>query len=178
MSPIHCLILPWRLPRATFMSRLLPTKPIPMATSYVAPRNQIDRCRFDAEERRFNEPEVNCYFGDRRRTAVRAQAQNPSVAKVSKGDAQRVVKIISGDKAKTQTYCDIKKLDEQIAQTDEKKDSKMADELSQKVGELEKTLGPEYTALIDGLQGVDPETDEVGEEIMLTLLALDRLCTR
>jgi hypothetical protein len=148
-----------------------------MATSYAAPRNQNDRCRFDAEERRFNEPEINCYFGERRRTGV-PQAQNPSVAKVSKGDAQMVVKIISGDKAKTQTYCDIKKLDEQIAQADEKKDSKMADELSQKVGELEKTLGPEYIALIDGLQDVDPETDEVGEEIMLTLLALDRLCTR
>jgi hypothetical protein len=109
---------------------------------------------------------------------VCAQAQNPSVAKVSKGDAQMVVKIISGDKAKSQTYCDIKKLDEQIAQADEKKDSKMADELSQKVGELEKTLGPEYIALIDGLQDVDPETDEVGEEVMLTLLVLDRLCTR
>ena len=109
---------------------------------------------------------------------VCAQAQNPSVAKVSKGDAQTVVKIIGGDKAKTQTYCNIKKLDQQIAQADEKKDSKMADELSQKVGELEKTLGPEYVALIDGLQDVDPETDEVGEEIMLTLLALDRLCTR
>jgi len=109
---------------------------------------------------------------------VCAQAQNPSVAKVSKGDAQMVVKIISGDKAKSQTYCDIKKLDEQTAQADEKKDSKMADELLQKVGELEKTLGPEYIALIDGLQDVDPETDEVGEEIMLTLLALDRLCTR
>jgi len=106
---------------------------------------------------------------------VCAQAQNPSVAKVSKGDAQTVVKIIGGDKAKTQTYCNIKKLDQQIAQADEKKDSKMADELSQKVGELEKTLGPEYVALIDGLQDVDPETDEVGEEIMLTLLALDRL---
>jgi hypothetical protein len=42
---------------------------------------------------------------------VYAHAQNP---KVSKGDAQKVVTIISGDKAKTQAYCDIRKLSEQI----------------------------------------------------------------
>jgi hypothetical protein len=38
---------------------------------------------------------------------VCAQAQKPSAAKVTKADAQKVVKIISGDKAKTQTYCDM-----------------------------------------------------------------------
>jgi hypothetical protein len=37
---------------------------------------------------------------------VCAQAQQPSGAKL-KADAQNVVKIISGDKAKTQTYCQI-----------------------------------------------------------------------
>jgi hypothetical protein len=34
---------------------------------------------------------------------VFAQAQKPSAAKVTKADAETVVKIISGDKAKTQT---------------------------------------------------------------------------
>ena len=43
---------------------------------------------------------------------VYAHAQKPT-ARVSKGDAQKVVTIISGDKAKTHTYCDIKKLGEQ-----------------------------------------------------------------
>ena len=38
---------------------------------------------------------------------VCAHAQNP---KVSKGDAQKVVTIISGNKIKTQAYCDIHKL--------------------------------------------------------------------
>ena len=38
---------------------------------------------------------------------VFAQAQPPSTAKVTKVDAQKVIKIISGDKAKTQTYCGI-----------------------------------------------------------------------
>ena len=39
----------------------------------------------------------------------------------------------------------------------------------------EKKLGPEYTALIDGLQDTDPES-EVGQEISSTLDALDNLC--
>jgi hypothetical protein len=41
---------------------------------------------------------------------VYAQAQSPSAPKVTKADAQKVVKIISGNKAKTQTYCDMAKL--------------------------------------------------------------------
>src|SRR5262245_49539792 len=51
------------------------------------------------------------------------QAQNPSTAKVNKGDAQKVVTIISGDRVKTKTYCDIQKLSEQIDEASAKKDS-------------------------------------------------------
>ena len=38
-----------------------------------------------------------------------------------------------------------------------------------------KKMGPEYTALIEGLQDTDPES-EVGHEISSTLDALDNLC--
>jgi hypothetical protein len=38
---------------------------------------------------------------------VCAQAQSPSAAKVTKEDAQKIINIISGDKAKTRIYCDI-----------------------------------------------------------------------
>src|SRR5262245_37402196 len=69
---------------------------------------------------------------------VRAQAQNPSV---SKGDAQKDATIISGDKAKTQTYCDLMQLGEQLDEAEEKKDSKKAKELLQKIGELGKKTG-------------------------------------
>jgi len=108
---------------------------------------------------------------------VCAQAQKPSAAKVTKADAQKVVKIISGDKAKTQTYCDMTKLGEQIEQANEKKDQKMVNELSPKLLALGKKLGPEYNALMDGLQDIDPET-EIGQEIESVLLDLDRLCAR
>jgi hypothetical protein len=41
--------------------------------------------------------------------------------------------------------------------------------------ELGKQLGPEYAALVDGLQDINPES-EVGQEISSTLDALDNLC--
>ena len=104
-----------------------------------------------------------------------AQAQKSSAAKVSKADAQRVLKIISGDKAKTQTYCDMNKLGEQIEQANEKNDNKMVNELSEKLEALGEKLGPEYTALMDGLPDID-QNSEVGQEIESVLLSLDELC--
>jgi hypothetical protein len=69
-----------------------------------------------------------------------AQTQ-PEPAKL-KADAQKVVTIISGDKAKTQTYCRLLQFSDEFDQF-EQKDRKKADDLSQKISELEKTLGPE-----------------------------------
>jgi hypothetical protein len=66
-------------------------------------------------------------------------------------------------------------LGEQMEQANENGDSKKFDELFQKISELEKQLGPEYAALIDGLQDIDPRSEE-GQEIQATLDALDSLC--
>ena len=77
---------------------------------------------------------------------VCAPAQN---SRVSKDDAQRVVAIISGDKAKTKAYCDILKLGEQMERAYENRDLKLADELHQKINTMAKTLGPEYAVLVD-----------------------------
>ena len=108
---------------------------------------------------------------------VYAQAQKPSTAKVTTADVQKVVTLISGDKAKTQTYCDIGKLNEQIEEADEKKDVKKTEELSQQIDALGKKLGPEYAALMDGLQEVDPESED-GKKIGLMFEPLDRLCAK
>ena len=95
---------------------------------------------------------------------------------VTKADAQEVLKIISGDKAKTQSYCDMTKLDEQIKQAKEKKDNKTVNELSQKLDLLEEKLGPKYVALMDGLDDIDPKS-EVVQEIEAVLDDLyDNLC--
>jgi hypothetical protein len=62
-----------------------------------------------------------------------------------------------------------------MEQANETGDSKKFDRLFQRIYELGKQLGPEYTASIDGLQDIDPES-EVGQEISSTLDALDHLC--
>ena len=102
---------------------------------------------------------------------VFAQAQKPNAVIVTHAEARKVLEIIKGDKAKTQTYCDMVEVGHQMAAADEKK----ADELNQKMGELEKKLGPEYVALMVGLQDVDPGS-EVGQEISSMFAELDGLC--
>ena len=107
---------------------------------------------------------------------VCAQAQKPTPAKVTKADAQKVLKIISSDKAKTRIYCQMAKLGDQMEQANETGDAKKFDALFQKMYQLGKQLGPEYVAvLVDGLQDIDPQS-EVGQEISSTLDALDNLC--
>ena len=59
-----------------------------------------------------------------------AQAQEISSVKIKK-DAQKVVKIISGDKSKTRSYCDLVKVSNQIEQVEP--NSKKADELNQQM---------------------------------------------
>ena len=107
-----------------------------------------------------------------------AQAQSPSAPWVTKDDAQKVVAIISGDKAKTQTYCEIQNLGEQMERAYEKRNLKLVDELLQKIDALEKVLGPEYVALMDRLVDIDPEKDKLGAEIMSVFDALGELSPR
>ena len=104
-----------------------------------------------------------------------AQAQTPAPTKVTKADAQKVLKIISSDKATTRIYCQMARLGDQMEQANEKGDSKKFDQLFQRMYELGQKLGPEYAALIDGLEDIDP-VSEVGQEISSTLDALDNLC--
>ena len=106
-----------------------------------------------------------------------AQAQQKGTPKVTKADAQKVIKIITADKAKTKLYCDISALGEQIDAAAQKKDEKKIDELSQKADDLGTKIGPEYVALMDGLQELDPNSKE-GTEIGTMLEALDKLCTK
>jgi Holliday junction resolvase RusA-like endonuclease len=89
---------------------------------------------------------------------VCAQAQKPRAAKVTKADAENVVKIIGDDKAKTRTYCDIVELANQFEEADQKNDTQKKDQLSQRMDELVAELGTEYvhrpgdgTSLREGL---------------------------
>src|SRR6266576_1719198 len=73
---------------------------------------------------------------------VCAQAQKPTPTKVTKANAQKVLKIISSDKAKTRIYCEMAKLDNQMEQANETGDSKKFDALFQKIYELGKNWVP------------------------------------
>jgi wobble nucleotide-excising tRNase len=110
--------------------------------------------------------------------AVPAYSQTQSRSTPKTGDAQRVAKIIRSDKAKIQTYCEINKVSDEMNQAYGKNDKKRVDELSQKIERLEKIIGPEYVALMDGLQKLGPENKKRVADIMLQFAALDRLCTR
>src|SRR5262249_689749 len=107
--------------------------------------------------------------------SVCTQAQQSTPAKPTKDDAQKVFKAISSDKAKLQTFCDIAKLGDEMEKANEKRDSEKFDELSLKEDELVKKLGAEYATLMDGIQNVDPQSED-GQEISSTILALDKLC--
>jgi hypothetical protein len=103
-----------------------------------------------------------------------AQGQQPDAANL-KADAQKVVSIINGDKGKTQTYCQVANVGEQMNQAVQAKDKKKFDELAQKLPELEKNLGPEYLGLVESL-GKANLTPKDGQEIVSMFDKLDDSC--
>jgi ABC-type transporter Mla subunit MlaD len=106
-----------------------------------------------------------------------ALAQPKAASKVTNADAQKVVKMISADKAKTQIYCDMAKLGEQVEQADQKKDTKKVEALSKQMDDMSAKLGPEYAALMEGVQDLDANS-KVGKDISATLETLDALCAK
>jgi hypothetical protein len=103
-----------------------------------------------------------------------AQGQQPDAANL-KADAQKVVSIINGDKGKTQAYCQVANVGEQMNQAVQAKDKKKFDELAQKLPELEKNLGPEYLGLVESL-GKANLTPKDGQEIVSMFDKLDDSC--
>jgi hypothetical protein len=103
-----------------------------------------------------------------------AQGAQPDMAKL-KADTRNVVSILSGDKAKSQTYCQVLDLSDELDQVDQHKDPKKAEDLSQKVDDLQKKVGPEYLALLEALKDVDPDS-EGGREIVSMFAMLDQSC--
>jgi hypothetical protein len=105
-----------------------------------------------------------------------AQAQQPDTAKL-KADAQKVVTIIRGDKAKTQAYCQINSLGGEVDMAAQAKDEQKADVLTKKINELEKQLGPEYLALFDALNNADQDSKDF-QDILSMFDSLDQSCPR
>jgi hypothetical protein len=105
---------------------------------------------------------------------LHAQGQQPNAAKL-KANARKFVTIISSDTAKFHSYCQIVDLADEIERAEQEQDSKKSKELSAKINELEKKIGPEYLALVDGLKGIDPNSPDA-REIGSILEGLDESC--
>jgi hypothetical protein len=103
-----------------------------------------------------------------------AQRQQQNVAKL-KADARNLVGIIGSDKTKTQTYCQIDDLSEQLIQAIQNKDRKKANALAEKIIELYKKMGPEFAALIDIKKRVDLNSPD-GQEIASIVASLGESC--
>jgi uncharacterized protein HemX len=103
-----------------------------------------------------------------------AQRQQQNVAKL-KEDARNVVGTIASDKAKTQTYCQILDLARQLERAVQEKDRKKVKTLAEKIGQLQKQLGPEFVALMNGLMHIDRRSPD-GQEIALIMESLDQSC--
>jgi hypothetical protein len=98
-----------------------------------------------------------------------AQAQSA----VTNEDAQEVIGMISGDKEKTQAYCDSLKLDDQIDKDNQQ--GKNTDELNRQMNELTEKLGPEYAALIAAYQDMDLSSREGLETGVIVQQTIDKL---
>jgi hypothetical protein len=104
-------------------------------------------------------------------TPMYAKAQQPGVDKL-KSEARDFVKIVSGDKLKSQTYCEIVELNDRI---DQNEDPIEIHELSQKRDKLEEKLGGKYIAFVAGFMNIDKDSRDY-QEIASILEPLDKLC--
>jgi hypothetical protein len=100
-----------------------------------------------------------------------AQAQQSTADKL-KVEAQDFVKIISSDQRKSQTYCEIVELNDQIDQEEDPIETQV---LSQKRDKLGEKLGPNYVALVAGIMSLDKDSRDY-QEIASILAPLDKLC--
>ena len=105
-----------------------------------------------------------------------AHAQ-PNVPKPTKADAQNVVQIITSDKVKTQAYCALKKLENEVKAAAQKNDAALEALSKQAESLVANKLGPEYFKLMDGLEQVDPNSNEA-KEFMSILSELDKNCNK
>jgi len=92
-----------------------------------------------------------------------AQAQQgppPKVPKPTKADVQKVVALIMADKTKVQAYCELSKINDQMAEAQDKKDQKKMEALSNQADALVTKIGPEYEKLMEGLDQIDENSPD------------------
>jgi patatin-like phospholipase/acyl hydrolase len=99
----------------------------------------------------------------------------PTNPKSTLAQVQKVIQIISGDKVKTQQFCDVEKLDPQIAEAVQKNDPNKLEALIKQADDLAQKIGPEYVMMMEGLAQIDENSRE-GKQIADALDSLVKLC--
>jgi hypothetical protein len=102
-----------------------------------------------------------------------AQGQQQNVAKL-KEDARNAVGIISADRGKTQSYCQIVDLlGRQLGRADQEQNKKKTK--AQRIDQLQKKLGLEFVVLENILGHIDLKSPD-GREIALIIQSLNQSC--
>ena len=70
------------------------------------------------------------------------QSGPPRAPKPTTADAQNVVRIVTSDKVKTQAYCDLSKLEDQVKAVQQNTDTKTVETLIKQADALVDKLGP------------------------------------
>ena len=99
----------------------------------------------------------------------------PNAPKPTLGQVQQVVQIISSNKTKLQQYCDIVRLDQQIAEADRRNDTNTLQVLIKQADDLAEKIGPEYVTMLEGLSQIEENSSD-GVQIVAALDSLDKLC--
>jgi len=106
-----------------------------------------------------------------------AAPQQPQAPKPTEAQVQKVVQTVSADKAKIDAYCKLAKIQQQMGTLDEKKDAKKLQVLGQQADAEAQKLGPDFGAVMDGLEQVDENSAE-GKKFAAILASLDRKCPK
>jgi hypothetical protein len=97
-----------------------------------------------------NETQAFCRNVAVRRNSDRraGTAKRPRCAEAIDGRVQKLVKSIGADPAKVKIYCDVRKLQDQMDQAEQKKDTKTVAALGAQADNLGKQLGPDYERVV------------------------------
>ena len=105
---------------------------------------------------------------------VASFSSNVAIVCVNYDDQNRFEFSVYVLNTKTQAYCDLTKLYDQVEAAEQKNDTNLE---ALKANALVDKLGPEYLKMAEGLEQVDLTSSE-GKELLSILLELDKLCTR
>ena len=113
--------------------------------------------------------------GGQRMAPPPGQGQMPP--KPTEAQVQKVVQMVSADKAKLDAYCKIVKIQQEMTALDEKKDMKKLQALGQQADAEAQKLGADFEKMMDGLEQVDENSAE-GKKFAAILGTLDTKCPK